>query len=117
MARDVIVRLVCDLCSDDTEAHSTVQFAPAAGELFELDLCRAHEEEFDGVMARWQAAGRRADAAERASQPAQRRRRAADRKRLRAIREWAKSNGFPDLSERGRLPSDVLTAYERAHSS
>jgi hypothetical protein len=34
-----------------------------------------------------------------------------------AVRVWARSNGFPDVKERGRLGSDILTAYDAAHGT
>jgi hypothetical protein len=36
-----------------------------------------------------------------------------DRQRNQAIREWARSNGH-DIAERGRVPADVIEAYEKA---
>ncbi len=30
------------------------------------------------------------------------------------VREWARTRGY-DVGERGRLPQDVLTAWNRAH--
>jgi Lsr2 len=31
------------------------------------------------------------------------------------IREWARQNGWPDLSDRGRVPAEVVAAYEDAN--
>jgi hypothetical protein len=37
----------------------------------------------------------------------------ADRERSRAIRAWANENGY-DVSERGRLSSEIVNAYDEA---
>ena len=31
------------------------------------------------------------------------------------IREWARSNGWPELGKRGRIPEDVTKEYNQAH--
>ena len=41
---------------------------------------------------------------------------ASDRERNQRIRAWANANGF-EVSERGRLASEVAAAYERAHGA
>lgn len=43
-------------------------------------------------------------------QPARR-----DPEQLKAIRTWARQNGWPDLGERGRIPREAEDAYEAAH--
>ncbi|WP_420029362.1 histone-like nucleoid-structuring protein Lsr2 [Mycobacterium intracellulare] len=35
-----------------------------------------------------------------------------DREQLAEIREWARKNGWPNLSDKGRIPFDVLQAHE-----
>ena len=37
------------------------------------------------------------------------------REAMKAIRGWAKSSGWA-VSDRGRLPSNVVAAYDAAHS-
>lgn len=39
-----------------------------------------------------------------------------DSDRTKQIRAWAKEHGWPDLGEYGRLPADVLQAFDRAES-
>ena len=36
---------------------------------------------------------------------------------LQQIRLWARSNGYPDLSDRGRIPAEVEAAFEAAHKA
>lgn len=38
----------------------------------------------------------------------------SDPKRLKAVREWANANGY-QVSDRGRIPAEVQTAYQAAH--
>jgi hypothetical protein len=40
---------------------------------------------------------------------------AANREQTRAIRDWARQNGY-ELSDRGRIPSTVIEAFEAAHA-
>ncbi len=40
----------------------------------------------------------------------------ADRELNRAIRTWARANGWPNMADFGRLPAEVVQAYERARA-
>jgi hypothetical protein len=40
---------------------------------------------------------------------------ARSKEQTKAIREWAKKNGY-DLAERGRIPANVIAAFEEAHA-
>jgi hypothetical protein len=51
-----------------------------------------------------------------ATAPATRGGKKSDPKKLAAIREWAKENGH-ELSTRGRISGDIITAYETANPS
>ena len=55
-----------------------------------------------------------APAAPAPARPAPRQTRPDDGGKAARIREWAKHNGFPGLSDHGRLPGEVIQAYERA---
>jgi len=61
------------------------------------------------------AAGRlpAADGADGADTGASRRS-GGDRERLKAIRDWARKNGHPDLGDRGRIPQRIVTDYDAA---
>ena len=43
--------------------------------------------------------------------PAAARKTAAAKSNAKEVREWAKQNGFPDLPDRGRIPAEVMDAY------
>ncbi len=128
MAKTLIVQLTCDRCKAETgetvEGSETVTFG-YDGYSYSLDLCAPHAEDFhNNVQAligwssdRSRVAGSRrpraasSDAAA-VAEPNTPRRSAGDRERLKAIREWARKNGHPDLSERGRIPQGILEEYE-----
>ena len=80
------------------------------GRDYEIDLCLRHSERFDEAVSRYASHARKASA-----RPVRTTRRtAAHRKHSAQVRAWAKANGFT-VSERGRIPSDVVTRYESTH--
>lgn len=113
MVQKVETRLVDDL--DGSEAVETVSFA-FEGRQYEIDLNAENAARLRDGLAEFVGAARRAGtaAARRGAQPAPTptRRGAADREHSVAVREWAKANGF-EVSDRGRIPGAVLTAYEQ----
>jgi len=120
MAQKVQVLLVCDLHADEVEGSETIAFG-LDGSSYEIDVCDEHAAELRDAFAPFVGAARRAGRAP--STPAQRRGgrsggRAAggsgDKNRVAEIREWARANGH-QVSERGRISSTVLAAYEAAH--
>jgi hypothetical protein len=133
MAKTLIVQLTCDRCKaekgENVDGAQTVSFG-YDGYDYSLDLCQQHSDDFHNTvqsLISWSSdrtrsgAGRRArrgggaeeagGGAAAASAP----RSTADRERLKAIREWARSNGYPDLGDRGRIPQAIVSAYEAAH--
>jgi hypothetical protein len=112
MAQKVQVILVDDL--DGGEAEETVSFS-LDGVSYEIDLSAGNAAELRDALASWvgharrvggrASAGRRAAAAPRAR---------SGSRDLTAVRSWARDNGF-SVSDRGRVSSEVLTAYDAAH--
>jgi hypothetical protein len=118
MAQRVQVMLVCDLHEDEVEGVETVAFG-LDGTSYEVDACEEHAAALRDAFASYVGAARRAGrapVARRAGRSSSPRPAAAgsDRERVQAIREWARSNGHT-VSERGRLASTVIEAYEAAH--
>lgn len=116
MAQRVQVLLVCDLHEEEVEGVETVAFG-LDGSSYEIDVCDDHAAELREDFAAYVGAARRAGRAPAAS--AQRRAgrgssASGDRQRVQQIREWARANGH-QVSERGRLSSAVVAAYEAAH--
>lgn len=128
MAKKVSIVLTCDLHEgDEVSAEQTVTFG-FDGRTWEVDLCRAHLEEFEGFMVRLSGSaretGRQRAAAEVRSSGAdgrgttRRRAPAASdvltKSEREACRTWARGNGFPNLGERGRVPTAAVEAWEAA---
>jgi hypothetical protein len=106
MAQKVETKLVDDL--DGDEAAETVRFA-LDGRQYEIDLSTANAARLRDQLAEFVAAARRAGGRRSAGSGAAPRP-AEDREHGRAVREWARENGFK-ISDRGRIPVDVLQAY------
>lgn len=112
MAQKVL--LVDDL--DGGAADETVSFT-LDGTTYEIDLTDEHAAQLRDAFAPWVGAARRASGGRAGSRPASRSRSsavAADRQRVQEMREWARTHGHK-VSERGRLSSVVVEAYESAH--
>lgn len=109
MAQQTKVLLIDDL--DGGEAEETITFA-LDGAAYEIDLSGTHAEELRSALDMYikkarrtgRLAGRRPGPAE---QGTPQRGRAA---RNAAIRAWAKQQGI-EMSERGRVPDDILNKW------
>ena len=120
MAQKVQVMLVCDLHEDEVEGERDRLHA-LDGSSYEVDVCEEHAAELRDAFASYVGSARRAGrsgggtparrASRGTSRPAPS---GSDRERTQAIREWARTHGHK-VSERGRLSSTVLAAYEAAH--
>lgn len=118
MARVTKVELVDDL--DGSAADETVMFA-LDNQSYELDLSTNHAGILRDILGDYVAAGRKTAAVGTATSG--RRQRAAtsnsgqsNREHTAAIREWARKAGHA-VSDRGRIKTDVLDAFEQAHRS
>lgn len=110
MAQHVTVTLVDDL--DGSEADETVDFA-LDGAQYQIDLSQDNAERLREVFGEFISAARRSGRKRGPGRPrggTGGRSATADREQNQAIREWARKNGY-DISERGRIPSEVLDAY------
>ncbi len=120
MAQKVQVMLVCDLHKDEVEGVETVAFG-LDGSSYEIDTCEQHAAQLRDAFAPYVGAARRAGRPAAAAGPRRTSRGSgrpaasgSDRERVQAIREWARANGH-QVSERGRLSSTVIAAYDAAH--
>ncbi len=133
MAKTLIVQLTCDRCKaekgENVDGAETVGFG-FDGYDYSVDLCAEHAADFhntlqgliswssDRVRSGGARKARRASASDdsaAAAGSATPARSSADRERLKAIREWARANGTPDLGDRGRIPQAIVAAYDAAH--
>ena len=113
MAQKVHIVLEDDL--DGSPATETVSFG-LDGKSYEIDLSAANSAKLREALAPFISAARRAGGRRSSSSaaPAAPSRPAADRQHNQAVREWAVAQGMK-ISERGRIPSNVLEAYRNSH--
>lgn len=112
MAQKVLVSLVDDL--DGSDADETIEFG-LDGVSYEIDLSAENAEELRDALAQYVEHARRSGGRKRSSSRAAKapaRSAAVDREQNQAIRAWARKNGF-EVSDRGRIPSEVVDAYHR----
>jgi hypothetical protein len=107
MAQKTRVVFVDDLSGDELPdgQGQTVRFS-LDGVAYEIDLNKKNADGFRKAVKRYTDAGRKV------GRPAARRAQST-RRDVQAIRDWAKANG-QQVSERGRLPKQVVEAYEAA---
>ncbi|MDN5920689.1 MAG: Lsr2 family protein [Pseudonocardia sp.] len=115
MAQIQTIRLVDDLTG--VQAEETVSFT-LDGTQFEIDLSAGNAGQLRETLAPFLAAGRRAspstgrsgtDRGPHSSNSTE------DRAHNQAVRAWARENGYI-VSERGRIPREVLSAYDTARA-
>ena len=122
MAQKTVVSLIDDL-DGQSEADETVEYA-LDGVTYEIDLAKDNAEALREVFAPYIAAARRTGGRARSGTGSRGRSSASSgavsnaagrsREAMKAIRDWAKSSGWA-VSDRGRLPSNVVEAYDAAH--
>jgi hypothetical protein len=123
MAQKTVVSFIDDL-DGESEAEGTVTFG-LDGVEYEIDLTTENAEDLRDIFAPYIAAARRTGG--RRSTGATRSRSGSSgsggggssivsrsREALKAIRDWAKTEGWA-VSDRGRLPNNVVEAYDAAH--
>jgi hypothetical protein len=126
VAQKTIVTLIDDLTGEEAEDITTVEFA-LEGVTYEIDLADENAAKLRDNLSRYVAAARKTSARRPGNRGADRSngrgngngsatRSGYNRDTLRAIREWAKQNGH-SVSDRGRLPLNVLNAWEANHQA
>jgi hypothetical protein len=112
VAQKVTVSLIDDL--DGDKADETVEFG-VDGKNYEIDLSSSNADKLRDALAAYVAAARRPGGRRRsggANAAAATRRPSVDREQNQAIRDWARKRGMK-VSDRGRIPADVLDAYHQ----
>ncbi len=111
VAQKISVTFACDYDSREIPEgeHLTRSFS-LDGRDYEIDLCEKHSEKFDETLKRFADKARKVTG--RVGKP--KRRTTAHRQRSADIRAWAKQSGL-DVSERGRIPANVIAKYEANH--
>jgi len=116
MAQKVTVSLVDDM--DGSTAAETVEFG-LDGVSYEIDLSDGNATKLRDALAGYVTNARRAGGRRRSGGGGGTRRPggagarpSVDREQNAAIREWARKQGMK-ISDRGRIPAEVLAAYHK----
>ena len=115
MAKQTVITLTDDI--DGSEAAETVEFG-IDGQLYSIDLSKAHAEEIRDRLTAYQEFGTRLGRySTRSAAPAAPKRlvRRGDRDRNLDIRRWAEAQGLP-IKARGKISDTVIAKYEAAHA-
>lgn len=112
MAQKVQVVLTDDV--DGGDADETVQFA-LDGISYEIDLSDANAEALREALAPYVDAARRIGGRASRRSSTAKSRPASERVDMSNVRAWARENGY-QISDRGRVSSEVRAAYEAAHA-
>ena len=112
MAQKVQVILVDDV--DGGEASETVSFS-LDGVSYEIDVSESNAAALRDALAPWVGHARRVGGRSGGSGGSgSGRARGNSKHDLSDVRSWARENGF-QVSDRGRVSSEVIAAYEKAH--
>ena len=106
MAQRTQVLYVDDI--DGSGAEGTVRFG-FGGTDYEIDLNKKHADQFAEAIGPFIAAARKVPGSRRVVRGTR-----APRADHSGVRAWAREQGIK-VSDRGRIPADVLAKYEAAH--
>ena len=111
VAQKVSVTFACDYDSKEIPEgeHLTRAFS-LDGRDYEIDLCEKHSQKFDEAVRRFAGHARKVTGKVTRTK----RRTAAHRQHSAAVRAWAKESGI-EVSDRGRIPAQVIRSYESSH--
>jgi hypothetical protein len=111
VAQKTVVTFEDDL--DGSEAEGTVTFA-LGGVQYEIDLSKKNSDKLAKALWPYVDVGRKVSAKTTAARSSRGASSAPRRHGQSAVREWARAQGMK-VSDRGRIPADVLGKYEAAH--
>jgi hypothetical protein len=93
---------------DGSEAEGTVRFG-LGGTDYEIDLNKKHADQFAKAIGPYVAAARKVASSRRPARGTR-----TSRHDQSAVRAWAREQGIK-ISDRGRIPADVLAQYQAAN--
>jgi hypothetical protein len=93
---------------DGSEAEGTVRFG-FDGVHYEIDLNKKHADQLAKAIGPYVGAARKVSSSRRAVRGSR-----SARHNQSDVRAWARAQGLK-VSDRGRIPADVLAKYESAH--
>lgn len=106
-----VVHLIDDL--DGGEADETVTFS-LDGVDYAIDLSHGNADNLRKAIGEFVEAARRSGGRQAKAVAGGTATKGGDRAQNQAIREWARTQGL-QVSERGRIPADLITRYEAAN--
>lgn len=117
MAKKQIVQFIDDIDGKVLEEFETVRWS-LDGKQYEFDTSPKHAQQFRDSLSKYVEASR-AVAGRRGARKATAAATAGggttrSKEQTQAIRDWANSNGY-EVSNRGRIPIEVVEAFEAAH--
>jgi hypothetical protein len=98
---------------DGSEGASTVKFG-LDGKSYEIDLSEAHEKELRKALEKYVGAATQVTAHNAAATGRRKYGTGPARRDTKHIREWLRSQGV-EISDRGRIPTDLMNRYNAAH--
>lgn len=110
MAKKTVIQIVDDIDGAELDEYETVHWS-LDGKNYEFDTSPQHAEEFRNHVATYVAASRSTAGRQTGRRPGTPGRSGNN---TRAIRQWASENGYT-VSDRGRIPADIVAAYEAAN--
>jgi len=93
---------------DGSDAEGTIRFG-LGGTDYEIDLNKKHANQFAKAIDPYIAAARKVRSSRRQARGTQ-----SSRNGQSDVRAWARDQGI-QISNRGRIPADVLAKYNAAH--
>ncbi|MBS2534913.1 Lsr2 family protein [Catenulispora sp. NF23] len=112
MAKRTTVVIHDDL--DGSEGASTVKFG-LDGKSYEIDLSEAHEKELRKALDKYLAAASQVTGASAAASGRRKYGTGPARRDTKHIREWLRNVEGVEISDRGRIPTDLMNRYNAAH--
>jgi len=114
MAQKTVVQLIDDLDGTSSNSIDTVTFG-LDGVTYEIDLSEGNAGKLRDRLAEFIDSARRTGGrAKRSTGPSASRSTngsGRSREQTQAIREWARNNDW-EISDRGRIPADIIEAFE-----
>ena len=112
VAQKVSVTYACDYDQKEIPQgqHRLRRFS-IDGRDYEIDLCLRHSERFDDALGKYASHARKSSV----RVPRTKRRTAAHRRHSAEVRAWAVAHGMT-VSERGRIPAEVVNKYDASHA-
>ncbi|MEY9859036.1 hypothetical protein ABH935_004663 [Catenulispora sp. GAS73] len=99
---------------DGSEGASTVKFG-LDGKSYEIDLSEAHEKELRKALEKYVGAATQVAASSASASGRRKYGTGPTRRDTKHIREWLRNVEGVEISDRGRIPTDLMNRYNAAH--